>query len=85
MNAPYAIVLAGALGGLLWVWESAGHVKAGMMTIAAAFIVAAAARLMLPDDQAGLLASRRRDIDVATFAILGVGLLASALVIPSPS
>lgn len=84
-DAPYAIVLAGALGGLLWLWQSAGHVKGGMLTIAAAFLVAAAARYMLPDGQAGLLASRRRDIDVAAFAILGAGLLASALVIPSPS
>jgi Protein of unknown function (DUF3017) len=48
-------------------------------------LVAAAARLVLPNDPAGLLSARRRAVDVAAFVILGAGLLAAALVVPSPS
>ncbi len=82
---PYVIVLAGVLGGLLWVWLSQAHVKAGMLMFATSFLLAAAARLVLADERAGLLASRRRGIDVAAFAILGAGLFAAALLLKNPS
>ncbi len=85
IDAPYAIVLAIALAGLLWVWQSENHVKGGMVTVSAALLVAAAARFVLPDQRAGLLANRRRGIDVTALTVLGAGLLAAALVIPSPS
>jgi len=78
-------VLAIALAGLLWVWQSENHVKGGMVTVSAALLVAAAARFVLPDQRAGLLANRRRGIDVTALTVLGAGLLAAALVIPSPS
>jgi Protein of unknown function (DUF3017) len=82
---PYVIVLAGVLGGLLWVWLSQTHVKGGIVVIASALLLAGGARLVLTDERAGLLASRRRSIDVATFAILGIGLLVSALLLKNPS
>lgn len=85
VTLPYVIVLAGVLGGLLWVWLSQTHVKAGMLVIASSLLLAGGARLVLTDERAGLLASRRRGIDVAAFAILGAGLLVSALLLKSPS
>ncbi len=84
-NLPYALVLSGFAAGLLWVWLSRAHVKGGTIMISAALLIAAAARFTLPDDRAGLLASRRRSVDVAAFAALGLALLALALVIPRPS
>jgi len=82
---PHVIVLAGVLGGLLWVWLSQTHVKGGMLVIAFSLLAAGGARLILTDERAGLLASRRRGIDVAAFAILGAGLLVSALLLKNPS
>ncbi len=79
------VVLAGVLGGLLWVWLSQAHVKGGMLVVAASLLLAGAARLVLADERAGLLVSRRRAIDVAAFAILGAGLLAAALLLKNPS
>ena len=84
-SLPYVIVLAGVFGGLLWVWLSNTHVKGGILMFAASLLLAAAARLVLADERAGLLVSRRRAIDVAAFAILGAGLLAAALLVPNPS
>ncbi len=84
-NLPYVIVLAGVFGGLLWVWLSKTHVKGGIVMFAGSLLLAAAARLVLADERAGLLVSRRRAIDVGAFAILGAGLLAAALLVPNPS
>ncbi|HUK72913.1 MAG TPA: DUF3017 domain-containing protein [Streptosporangiaceae bacterium] len=84
-NLPYVLVLAGLLGGLLWVWLSKDHVKGGMLMFAVSLLLAGGARLALAPERAGLLASRRRAVDVAAFAVLGAGLLVAALLIPSPS
>ena len=84
-NLPYLIVLAGGFGGLLWVWRSHMHVKGGMLVFAAALLLGGGARLVLTDERAGLLVSRRRGVDVAAFAILGFGLLVSALLLKNPS
>ncbi len=84
-NLPYAIVLAAVLGGLLWVWLSQTHVKGGLLVVGVSFLFAGAARLVLADERAGLLASRRRGIDIAAFAILGVGLVVAALLLKNPS
>jgi hypothetical protein len=82
---PYAIVLAGAIGGVAWMWQGQQHVRAGTLTVAGALFVAALARLVLPADRAGLLANRRRFIDVTALAVLAIGLLVAGLVLPTPS
>ena len=82
---PYVIVLAGLVAGLSWIWQGAPHVRAGTFTLAGALFVAVVARLALPGQGAGLLASRRRYIDVTALAILAVGLLVAGLVLPTPS
>lgn len=81
---PYLIVLCGVIAGLALIWQGAHYVRPGTLTVAGAVFVAAAARLVLPEGQAGLLASRRRSIDVTALAILAVGLLVAGLVLPIP-
>jgi hypothetical protein len=47
--------------------------------------IGALARLVLPKPRAGMLASRRRLVDVVCLATLAVGLLVAGLVLPIPS
>ena len=81
---PYLIVLCGVIAGLALIWQGAHYVRPGTLTVASAVFLAAAARLVLPEQRAGLLASRRRSIDVTALAILAVGLLVAGLVLPIP-
>jgi len=82
---PYVIVLAGLVAGLSWIWQGPQYVRPGTFTVTGALFVAAAARLALPEQRAGMLASRWRYIDVTALAILAVGLLVAGLVLPTPS
>jgi Protein of unknown function (DUF3017) len=83
-QVPYLIVLCGVIAGLALIWQGAHYVRPGTLAVAGALFVAATARLILPEQQAGLLASRRRSIDVTALAILAVGLLVAGLVLPIP-
>lgn len=82
---PYLIVLAGIVLSLLTIRQGAQQVRGGTLVMAGVLLFAAMARLVLPDYRAGLLASRRRLWDVATFLLLGSGLLVAGLVLPAPS
>lgn len=82
---PYVIVLAGLAAGLAYIWQGSHFVRAGTFILAGALFVAVAARLALPEQRAGMLASRRRYIDVTALAILAIGLLVAGLVLPTPS
>ena len=82
---PYAIVLVGLAAGLAYIWQGPHSVRAGTFILAGALFVAVAARLALPERRAGMLASRRRYIDVTVLAILAIGLLVAGLVLPTPS
>jgi hypothetical protein len=80
---PYLVVLCCALFGLGWMWVGGAHAaKGGTLTLAGAMFVAAFARLVLPESRIGMLASRKRFMDVATLAALGAGLLAAGLLLP---
>ena len=81
---PYLVVLCGVAAGLALIWQGAHYVRPGTLTVAGALFVAALARLALPEQRAGMLASRRRSIDVTALAILAVGLLVAGLVLPIP-
>jgi hypothetical protein len=81
----YIAVLAGVVAGVVLACCSARGVSEGMAVTGSALLVAALARLALPAQLAGLLASRRRYIDVLAFTVLGGGLLAIGLVLPPPS
>ncbi len=82
---PYVIVVAGLAAGLAYIWQGPHSVRAGTFILAGALFVAVAARLALPERRAGMLASRRRYIDVTALAILAIGLLVAGLVLPTPS
>ena len=82
---PYAIAVAGTAGGLAWTGLAARHARNGMLAVACAMLIAAVARLVLPEHRAGMLASRRRLVDVAALACFGTGILIIALVLPRPS
>lgn len=80
--------LAGVLllvGAGLWL-IAAHHPRKGLATIAAAFALAALARLLLSPHAAGLLVVRSRAVDVCVLGLLSAGVAALAVVqnFPSP-
>jgi Protein of unknown function (DUF3017) len=79
---PYLIVLAGAATGMLIAWQGSKYAGRGAALIGASLLVAALARLILPDRYAGLLASRRKASDVLGFAVFGAAVLAVAIALP---
>jgi hypothetical protein len=79
---PYLIVLAGAATGMLIAWQGSEYVGRGAALIGASLLVAALARLILPERYAGLLASRRKASDVLGFAVFGAAVLAVAIALP---
>jgi hypothetical protein len=79
---PYLIVLAGAGAGLFVAWQGARYAGRGAAVVGSALLVAALARLALPQRYAGLLASRSKAQDVAGFAVLGAAVLAVAASLP---
>jgi Protein of unknown function (DUF3017) len=81
---PYWIVLAGVALALATIRQGPSHVRGGTFVLAGVLLIAAIARLVMPDQRAGLLVSRRRLWDVATFALLGVGLLVAGIVLHAP-
>lgn len=81
---PYWLVVAGAVAGLGTVGLGAHDLKSGTLVLAGALLIAALARLVLPDRRAGMLSSRRRWIDVAIFAAFGIGLLVAGLGVQAP-
>lgn len=81
-HLPYAVVLAGVVAGLAWIWLGTRQVKAGMLTVAVALLLASVARLVLPERGAGLLVSRHRVTDVLMLAFLGAAILVVVLVLP---
>ncbi len=59
--------------------------RRGALVMAAALLLGAWLRILLPPDRVGLLRVRRRSLDVATLLALGLGLAVVALVVPPPS
>jgi Protein of unknown function (DUF3017) len=79
---PYAIVLCGLAGALIWIRQGGQSARSGTLAVAGTLLAAALARLALPERRAGMLVSRRRLLDVAVLAMFGVGLLVAGLVLP---
>jgi hypothetical protein len=80
---PYLAVLVLVAGGVYISWHQGSHGGGmGGEIAGAAFLIAAAVRLALPQQLAGLLASRNRVTDVVTLVIFGVFLLVLGLVLP---
>jgi Protein of unknown function (DUF3017) len=79
---PYVVVLAGAGAGLFFAWQGSRYASLGTALVGGALLAAALARLLLPPRSAGLLTSRQKALDVATFAVFGAAVLALALMLP---
>ena len=79
---PYLTVLAGVAAGLFVAWQGSRYAGLGAGLVGGALIAAAVARLALPPRLAGLLSSRGKALDVATFAVLGTAVLAIAAWLP---
>ncbi len=77
----FLIVVAVLLAGL--VMAASGAWRSGVTVMGGSFGLAFMARLVLPDDRAGMLRIRRRFVDLATMAICGVGMVFLASVIPN--
>jgi hypothetical protein len=81
---PYGIVLAGVVAGLATIRSGDLAVRGGTLVMAGALLAGALARLVLPEGTVGMLSSRRRLIDAAVLATLGVGLLIAGLIAKVP-
>jgi len=83
---PYLLVLAITIGAVAWMWQGGiQRAREGTLALAGAMFIGALARLVLPEARAGMLASRRRLVDVTCLADLAIGLLVAGLVLPVPS
>ncbi len=81
---PYLLVLFGVVAALALISRGVHLVQSGTLVLAGVLLIAAMARLALPERRAGMLSSRRRFLDVAIFGVLGTGLLVAGLVVPVP-
>jgi hypothetical protein len=75
---PYGLVLCGVAAGLAVV--ATNHFRRGSMLIAASVFIGALARLLLPESQVGMLAVRRRWLDVFLMTAAAVGITLVAFV-----
>ena len=76
------LVVLGSAGVALFV-VSRGDWRLGVRWIGGALVFAALARLVLPSREAGMLAVRRRGIDVTILTVIGVALWVLASTIPN--
>jgi peptidoglycan/LPS O-acetylase OafA/YrhL len=83
---PYLLVLGITIAALAWIWQGGiQRAREGTLALAGAMFIGALARLVLPEARAGMLATRRRLVDVTCLAALAIGLLVAGLVLPVPS
>jgi Protein of unknown function (DUF3017) len=75
----FALILAVVAIGMVRIAQY--HWREGTVIIGAALLLAAALRAMLEPEWMGLLGIRRRSLDVLTYAVLGLLILAVALTI----
>jgi hypothetical protein len=77
----YLVVLGAALVGIGI--AASGAWRTGVVWLAVALIGAAVARVVLPDDNAGMLRVRRKALDAAILTGAGAALLVLAATIPN--
>lgn len=80
---PLLAVVVVTVAGVYIAWQkgSAGGGEGGVIG-GVALLAAAVGRLLLPARVVGLLAIRKRTIDVITYTVFGVGLMVAGLVLP---
>ncbi len=79
-GAVYLLVALGTAAGLGVVVF--GPWRSGLMAMGWALVGGAVARLVLPDDKAGMLKVRRKSWDVVFMAGVGVALVLLSIVVP---
>lgn len=80
---PITLVLIGVAVAMVMIGLDA--FRRGCVVLSASVLLAAFLRLMLPEDDAGLLVVRSRKVDVAILAVLGLGLSVFTFWVPAPS
>ena len=80
-GACYLVVLAASAFGLAI--TARGDWRLGVRWIASSLLAAAVLRLVLPARDAGMLAVRRRSVDVALLVVVGLALFVLAATIPN--
>ena len=74
-----AVAVSAAVGiGLV----ALGLWRTGLTVLGSGLLFGAAARLVLPDEKAGMLKVRRKSLDVLLLALLGTALVVLAVVVP---
>jgi hypothetical protein len=76
----YVLLLLVVLVGLGLV--AMGHWRRGIVVVGGSFLISAALRSVVPEDQKGLLAVRSRGFDVAWTTLLGGALVVLGFVVP---
>jgi hypothetical protein len=62
-----------------------GHFRRGCVLLAGAVVLAFFLRVLLPSQEAGMLAVRSRRVDVAVLGVLGLAVSVLSLWVPPPS
>jgi len=76
----YLVMVAATLTGLAL--TLAGAWRTGVVWIGASLLLGSAARLALPERQAGMLRVRRKTSDVVMLLLAGIALVVLAIVVP---
>lgn len=80
---PIAVVLAGVVASLAVV--ALDRFRLGSLMLAASLVLAFILRLVLPADQAGMLAVRSKRVDLVVLGTLAAALVVFALWVPPPA
>jgi hypothetical protein len=80
---PITVVLIGV--GIALVLIALDYFRRGSIVLSASVLLAAFLRLLLPSQDAGMLAVRSRGVDVAVLGTLGLGLSVFTFWVPPPS
>jgi hypothetical protein len=80
---PIAVSLGVVVAGLLVV--ATGHFRRGTVLLSFGVTLALFLRILLSQEDAGMLAVRSKRVDVAVLAVLAVGTSLLALWVPPPS
>jgi multisubunit Na+/H+ antiporter MnhB subunit len=80
---PITLVLLGV--GVAMAMIAMDSFRRGCVVLSASVLLAAFLRLLLPEDDAGMLAVRSRRVDVAILVGLGLGLAVLTFWVPPPS
>jgi hypothetical protein len=75
-ESAFVLVVAAVAAAAIYLWIAPGHWRRATLAMAAALMLAGMLRLTLPPRHVGMLAVRRRWIDVACYLAMGGVILA---------